>query len=396
MVPAQICPPPGTKRKILSMLRGQTDRYATDGRTGDACFPDAVLDGLGARVRGGLAGSLLPISPAAAGQPLIPPLQARVLIVEALHAADPALADRAAAILEDPARLNMRFVTPGAGVMMRCRPARLAAADAPVPPDPERFAPQFARHDNPAPHAIIDYEYDGTVGGVIYLAHELGHALADGAQNENGFSYRTNPAHMQETQAYFVQHIAAAALCARDDPAIARAAADFARADMGVPVRDWVLALAARDALAQINAGERPDMTALLHMHTGADPATILARDEQAQLVRDAAAALAHDPADGDARTWLRGEAARLHDRPAAYLSAAALATHLRRQDPPTVRDTAAQLLGAHGPRALHEVLARAGIEYQKDWETALASVAAPAGTAPCATVRPAPAALPA
>ena len=42
---------------------------------------------------------------------------------------------------------------------------------------------------------------------MVYLAHELGHALADDIQQENGRSFRDYSWDEQEQQAYFVQHI---------------------------------------------------------------------------------------------------------------------------------------------------------------------------------------------
>jgi hypothetical protein len=96
--------------------------------------------------------------------------------------------------------------------MMQCRPAGLDRAyleqnNMLILDFKERFGPRFTEQENNAPYAIIDYEYTGTPQSVIYLAHELGHALADDIQNENGRSFRDFTADEAEKQAYFIQNI---------------------------------------------------------------------------------------------------------------------------------------------------------------------------------------------
>ena len=60
---------------------------------------------------------------------------------------------------------------------------------------------------NTTGQAIIDFAYHGTPQSVIYLAHELGHAIADDIQNKYGRSFKDFSVDELERQAYFVQNM---------------------------------------------------------------------------------------------------------------------------------------------------------------------------------------------
>lgn len=137
---------------------------------------------------------------------------AKNVIITALDQFNPALASRAETILYNEERLNIVEVKEAKTNMMQYRPARVTmddvkAADMFIPDFPERFGPHFTRQDNPTNHGIIDFEYDGSHRAIVWLAHELGHAMADDLQLQNGHSHKDFSSAEQEEQAYFVQHI---------------------------------------------------------------------------------------------------------------------------------------------------------------------------------------------
>lgn len=142
----------------------------------------------------------------------IPLQNAKNIIINALDQFDPELASRATDVLFNKERLNIAEVPEAKTNMMMCRPAGITmkdvkAADLYIPDFAEKFGPHFTRQDNPTDHAIIDFEYDGSPHAIVYLSHELGHAIADDIQRENGRSFKDFSMDEMEEQAYFVQHI---------------------------------------------------------------------------------------------------------------------------------------------------------------------------------------------
>ena len=137
---------------------------------------------------------------------------AKNIILHGLQEFDEELGRRASDILCDERRCNIvETGRPDKG-MMACRPAGITLedlqnADMYIPDYQERFGPAFIRQDNPEDYAIIDFEYHGTAHSLLYLAHELGHAIADDAQREKGVSFRDFTSDQMEEQAYFVQSI---------------------------------------------------------------------------------------------------------------------------------------------------------------------------------------------
>jgi len=102
--------------------------------------------------------------------------------------------------------------------MMQCRPAGVSLADI-QEMDPEMVIPNFAvkygygdkfqtqENLGKDAKAIIDFAYRGTPESVTYLAHELGHAIADDLQQQSGLNFRDFSAPELEAQAYLVQRI---------------------------------------------------------------------------------------------------------------------------------------------------------------------------------------------
>tara|TARA_B100000780_G_scaffold273024_1_gene236027 strand:+ start:749 stop:1513 length:765 start_codon:yes stop_codon:yes gene_type:complete len=148
------------------------------------------------------------------GNSNIPLQTAKNIILHGLQEFDDELGRRASEILCDEKRCNIvETERPDKG-MMACRPAGITLedlqnADMYIPDYQERFGPVFVRQDNPEDYAIIDFEYHGTPYSLLYLAHELGHAIADDLQREKGVSFRHLTSDQMEEQAYFVQSIMA-------------------------------------------------------------------------------------------------------------------------------------------------------------------------------------------
>lgn len=126
--------------------------------------------------------------------------------------------------LNDGSRWSLKPVPPG-----QCRLQRVFPAGS----EQNEYGPA-----NPNPYAVIEYQLDGTIDGVIYMAHELGHAIADDYGHEAGMTYRDNSAHLLEMQAYLSQHIVYDYLKNHSDPTIADAAKRHFAATMTYNLQD--------------------------------------------------------------------------------------------------------------------------------------------------------------
>lgn len=136
---------------------------------------------------------------------------AKNIIIDALDQFDPQLGFHAADILNSD-RLNLIEEHAPKTNMMMCRPKGITIADLKerdmyIPDFAEKYGPHFTTQENLKGPAIIDFEYVGTPESVAMLAHELGHAIADDVQQENGRSFKDFSTGEMEEQAYFVQHI---------------------------------------------------------------------------------------------------------------------------------------------------------------------------------------------
>lgn len=145
----------------------------------------------------------------------VPLNTAKELIIDAFSRFDPALGERARNILvEDARRLRIvDDVPPGLPErVMCCRPAGLTeedlkSADMYIEDYRERFGDPFDEQKNPEEFAIIDFQYDGTIDSLVYLAHEVGHAIADDEIREAGYVHQDTHTDIHEKQAYFAQTI---------------------------------------------------------------------------------------------------------------------------------------------------------------------------------------------
>ena len=142
---------------------------------------------------------------------------AKQIIVTSLSEFDPALGQRAAAILYNEDRLNVVEAVEARTGMMQCRPAGVTisdmqASDMYMENFAERFGPDFTEQENTRDFAVVDFEYTYTKDSVLYLGHEVGHAIADDIQREQGRTFRDFSPNELESQAYFVQSIVAHAI----------------------------------------------------------------------------------------------------------------------------------------------------------------------------------------
>lgn len=272
--------------------------------------------------------------------------ESKTLIIEALNNFDRSLGIMAEEILSDPARMN---ITEQNGRMMQCRPANS----------------EIPGMENDKPFAIIDFDYNGTIGSTIYLAHELGHAIADDLQRAAGHGYKGTPAHMFETQAYLVQNIIYDHLKAHADPNIACAAESYFNGDMGRHMYDLPLSLAAMDALQTAQAGQPVNAAQIFENRFGQDWEKFIANYPNASRVFDAVSVLKINPDDApnaaSVKTLTR-EFERLHERPTSMLAAAGIAHALQTQDSEQKHEVTQLLLGGKGPAGFADVMDKAGL----------------------------------
>lgn len=272
--------------------------------------------------------------------------ESKTLIIEALNNFDRSLGMMAEEILSDPARMN---ITEQDGRMMQCRPANS----------------EIPGMENDKPFAIIDFDYNNTIGSVIYLAHELGHAIADDLQRDAGNSYKANPAHMAETQAYLIQNIIYDYLKAHPDKNIAAAAESYFTGDMGRHMYDLPLSLAAMDALQTAQAGQPVNAAQIFETRFGQGWEKFIANYPNASRVFDAVSVLKISPNDApnEASLKLLGrEFERLHERPTSMLAAAGIAHMLQTQSDDQKHDVAQLLLGGKGPAGFADIMDKTGL----------------------------------
>ena len=347
------------------MISSKSIKYNNGQLTASETFPDAVIDAFAKQS----AKSAPAKNTQESANTIIPLERSKTLIVEALSQFDLELGQKAQEILNDPARLNLKTVEPGQSRMMRSRAAGLTQEDVDksgMATPASHINPDFPRDDNPEAFAIIDYEYDQTISGTIYLAHELGHAIADDYQNEAGFSYRDNPTHMNETQAYLTQHIAYDYLRNHSDTEISNAADIEYQKEMTNYFGEYPLSLSALDAVQQAQAGATIIPNEIFQSRFGNDWKNVIAQDENASGIYEAMSALQIAPdAEGQeqALSTLQNEAGRLHGRSTSILVASGIVSNLDTQSDGLKKQATDAVLGRYGPQDINNALARIGFE---------------------------------
>ena len=155
-----------------------------------------------------------------AGGPDLTLNQAKQIVLAAMREFDPALGARAEKVFAEgfdqaaknangpepdwknvpktdpPARWMLQQVKPGEPLnMQRSLPANSSVNELGDPANPNKYA-------------VIQYKFDGRIGSLVIMAHELGHSIADeNLQGGGRHTHADNPKHMQETEAYFTQNI---------------------------------------------------------------------------------------------------------------------------------------------------------------------------------------------
>lgn len=332
---------------IKEMINAGTTRYALQNLpdTEDArgfYYPDAVIEPYVSANRKDPPS----VPPPPENQPRFTLDEAKNLITEAFHAYSPALGKKAEDLLatatynprpqgdyfdpayeldiEDGSRWNIHHAEPENARLMRSLPALS---------DKNELGPE-----NPHPHAIIEFEFDGTMNSVVYMAHEMGHSIADDQiKKPDGYRYGDNrpTAHILETQAYLPQMILYDYLERHPDKNIS----DFARHHRLSTIEDNVGILLAADKAVSDN---HPDKEKLLE---------------------------------------------RMHGRPMALLTAATIHDAVKDQ-PVERRDFTLDFLhGKYGHQGITHVLAATGIENTSNLTAAIANP----GPKPDGTAQPVP-----
>lgn len=369
------------------MINPAINKYAVSAAANNGnCFPDVVIDSFADKITPLKISENIKNTPVSRFQePEISLTESKALIIKALENFSPDLAEKANEILNDPDRLNIRNVEPGHGFMMRLRPAGLIKEDAMDISQsslPDDIKAEIRKHypddanelgeNGKGQKAVIDYDYDGSVRSTIYLAHELGHAIADDYQHDSQHTYRDNPSHMEETQAYLVQNIVNHYLndaANTSDPNLSAAARRSFVFDMTDNIQDMALSLAAMDSLKSYQEGQPFDADTILANRfgeNGADQAvpqkmiesitTLQVRDNDQQ---DKAAAV----------DFLENQLGRIHGRSTGLLTASGIAAQLLEVDHDTRKDASEALLGRQGPLNIYEVADKAGIKSRKDMQ---------------------------
>lgn len=274
--------------------------------------------------------------------------ESQQLIVAAFTEFDPELGQRALDIINDENRWYLlEEVEPGQCRRQQCRPA----------------GSENDYNFNPKPHAVIEYQFDGTIDGVVYMAHEIGHAIADDIQRENGHSYKTNPEHLQETQAYFTQHILYNHLKQSDDPSIRDAAEKHYTATM---TRNLYRLPVAENALAAENAhaqGRPIDASKPITQWFGTNWDKHELADEIFETVQGVNHLNPEAEMPESLRKKLDSHIDLIHCRPMSLIAAQGIVEKLQNADPATRRDMRNQLYGANGPQHITGILAGIGVK---------------------------------
>ncbi len=241
-------------------------------------------------------------------------------------------------ITQDSSRWRLRQVAPGTAKIMGCTPAETAASE---------LGP-----GNPNHQAVIQYEFDGTIGGVAFKMHEIGHAIADDYIREAGYKHGANPQHNDETQAYFVQNILYGYI-AHHPERVSKSIADSSQRDFTAQVTRNLYDLSIYEGARDVQQGQ--DVREVLSQRLGLDWNKY---DNTKDIVK---------AVQNQSHTDVDEELHRLHCRPMSMLTAFGLYKGVQAADPEQRRLIAETLLGRYGPKNIVEVFATAGIRDTHD-----------------------------
>ncbi|MEZ0226168.1 MAG: GNAT family N-acetyltransferase [Alphaproteobacteria bacterium] len=256
------------------------------------------------------------------------------------------------AVTDNPERWRIRNVPDGeTAVVMRS-----IAAGTPQGRDPA----------NPNRHAVIDFEFDKSMNSVVYMAHELGHAVADDWLQQGGkFKATANPAHMAETQAYFTQNILYDYIRKHPElnekyPGITDAAESHFQKTLKANLDLVPVSLTAREAREALADGREMSMAELEKW-----PKTGWETSADAKKVAENIAVI---KAGGDeakvkaAQASLDAMTERLQSRPMGFLTAIALYNEVKERQPAERLKAAETILSKNGPQDAAQVLTAVGV----------------------------------
>ena len=278
---------------------------------------------------------------------------AKALIIEAAGAYSSHIVQAAQTVLYDDERLHINTVEEGQAKIMYCAPAGMEG--------------------NKQAHIHLDY--DQTIKGVVILAHELGHAIADDWGVNWGQGIVNNPLHMQETQAYMMQHIVTNYLMQHDDMNVRTSA--VAQFGQGA---DAMLAIsheaeAAKDALEAIELGFPVIAQGIMDnvFGEGWDEIMNSTKNFHVQKIMQNTFEILDqiERAGGlEEQDMLRAElenrAQRLFDRPATYYAAMALVQKGAGADDITRQDIFDRVMGRQGYERLGRICDAIGVSKEQ------------------------------
>lgn len=257
--------------------------------------------------------------------------ESKKLVIDAFRAFDEDLAARAEKIINDPRRCVLRDLDslgPKDIRQMQCQPAET--------------------EDNPGKFAVVRLDYDGTINDAVYLAHEVGHAIADEMVRKAEFKHDDTKAHMHEIQSHLLQHAMYDHLSKHDDPAVRQGAEKHFALEMTRYLYHLPVGLAAQD--------EQPEQVFsdwLGENWRDYDAATEIAD-------KNAAAA----QGDKKAQERLDDRKDFMHAHPLGAIMGLALYKHIQQpENAAQKQDVIASLMGKNGPTRITDVLDAAGVD---------------------------------
>lgn len=254
--------------------------------------------------------------------------QSHELVISALKRFDPTLGQRASDAMKDSSRWNTGNTKAG-NASGCCYPANTP--------------------DNNNPFAVIHYEYDGTINDPVYIAHELGHLLADDGINAAGFSCYDSRSHMAEVQAFFVQCVLYDDLINSDDLDLRKACVQHYIGEMSRNLYDISIGVASFEAD---------------HIARGAENEAEVSRSYEAGIMQrlgtswrsyDKAVFVARDINDPEARD--QKGMSNIHQHAMASALATGLFWIAKQMSADDRSEFIDSLMGRNGPKSLSEVV---------------------------------------
>ena len=214
---------------------------------------------------------------------------------------------------------------------------------------------------NPKPYAVIEYSYDGTINDAVYIAHELGHLIADDYINEAGGTCEDTKVNMAEVQGFFTQHILYDYLAGHPDVGISRAGEKHFLGE----ITRFLYAIL-------VGVGELEAEKSMLEKKSNKEIALSYSHALQSSLgdkwkEYGVANRVFHSLLNGQ-EGYAQGVYG-LHTHPMASLIAKGLFLYAKQIDRLPAEIFVGTLYGAGGSKDTVDVIMESGIENQQEWE---------------------------